>query len=883
MRKLIPFLAVIVCASCLLFPYLAKGQSEDGWSSMNPLSIPLKVRQEFYKKGNLVRNASFERAEIGLNDSLIYNFKLPYWQVTGNHVQLTDITNKNYKNSDADQGIHAIKIVRTSQDVGDVINPPEGVLSDYISVIPGNYNFDFDIRLEKIIPSSYPDRFQRRIGKDIDIRLQFYDENKKLLDPGMYFEYVGKKIDNSFKGFAFSNYFYINKFNWARVSGRTWAYPFSEGDVPDKCRYVRIFLGLKCSGTLWVDNIDFHLSRWNFTPLERMDSFFNKKYDLTDLLIPEPQSIAHKQHILLKNKLVSLSCEKTIIPQDHPAIRLLREKLAGIRDCVVRVNQPVAKKQASRELRIIWVKGGQQPLREPNLSAEFEAIKDKEQGYFIRKEGNRIYLGANQPAGWYYAACTLAQLIDTDNATLDYADITDYPDFTGRSALLFAYQNRWSLEQHRSLSDSAIQTKLDSRYVQLRQQLKDIDFYASYKLNDLYSPYFNLSKRWWDPGSFYKTYFDTIGTYCSRNYHDIMHLAAQFNPYFHIDMEQREDTLSDSLREIFSHGREESFDKIIHVLKPALDAGARTVMLCADDYVPHAGIIRGEYTLFNRSDKRRFTNLASAQAYLLNKLQLWLNKHYGQVCLEFVPPAYNNWFIDYGRGTAQAYFQDLTSHLDSSVVLVWTGNVIRSLSYDMADIQRVETLYKRKPMIWDNSPYARALESPNGGYPANYPLKSVMCDLFEPLDIQYPVQFPSYLDSHYYSNNGGTGEINKIKNMTFADFVWNTKSYNPDFSLFKALVHYTNEKEGRSLLLFNEVYFRLVTSCAALNAKTKHDPEYKPDQERLQAANNEIKELHRVFDSLSLIKNDGLKEELRNTMNSRIDEWNKLAGITLNQ
>lgn len=873
--KVNPIIFFIVSIAFILNFYDVNAQDESSWSSMNPLSVPLKVRQEYYKKGNLVLNPSFEQAEIGKNDSLIYNFKIAHWQVIGKAVQLTDRTDKFYSEKDAYQGDRAIKIIRTAKDVKEMDNSKEGVLSDYIKVIPGNYNFLFDIRLQRIIPGVYPDRFQGRIGEDIDIRLQFYDKNKKPLDPGIYFDYVHRKIDNGFKGFAFSNYFYIDTFKWARVSGRTWAYPFSEGDLPDNCRYVRIFFGLDCPGTMWIDNVDFRLSKWNFTPLQRMDSFFKKKYDLTDLLIPTPKSVKDKQHIDLNKKLINLVWDEANLPNNNPAITLLKERFLGIKGASVKISHSVNEVSSPNELQIIFIKNDSSLSQE--LKEEFQSIEGKAQGYFIHKKENIIYLGANQSAGWYYAACTLTQLIDDDNATLDYADINDYPDFTGRSALLFGYQNKWALEQNKSLSDSAIQASLELRNKQLKQQLKDIDFYASYKLNDLYSLYFNLSKRWWLPGNFYKTYFDTIGSYCSENYRDIMHVGVQFNPYFHFDMEQMVDTLSDSLKEIFSHGSEESFDKITGVLKPGLDAGARTVMLCADDYVPHLGIIRGEYTLFNPADKKEFTNLAAAQAYLLNKLQAWLDKNYGHVRLEFVPPAYNNWFIDYGRGTAQTYFQDLTSHLDSSIVLVWTGDVIRSLSYDAANMYEATELYKQKPMVWDNSPYARMVESPNGGYPINYPLKSVMCDLFEPLDISYPSDFPSYVNSHYYSNNSGTGEVNRIKNITFADFVWNTKDYNPDFSLFKALVKCVGEKDAMLLLKFNDAYFKFVADWGQLRMNKANDSGYKLNHAMIENANQKIRDLRNAFNALSPIDNAGLKQELKSTMDAKIEAWNKLV------
>jgi hypothetical protein len=855
---------------CVTLSSCKKEHEKDSWTSADPLSIPLKTRQAEYAKGNLVANPSFEQADIGKNDSMIRDFSLSHWQVIGQDVQLVDVTrSKIYDSTEAYQGTHAIKIVRTEEGVKEIDNPSEGVLSDFIKVIPANYNFYFDIRLDRIIPDAYPSRMQSRIGKGIDIRLEFYDKNKKKLDPGMYFEYVNKKVDNSFKGFAFSNDFFINKFNWARVRGRTWAYPFSEGDLPDGCRYIKIFLGLKCSGTMWIDNIDFRLSKWNFTPMERMDSMFRKKYNLTELMIPRPKAVANLHYIDLKDKRIDLVYGGPQSPETTVTFALLQKRFARAGDSVKVTGKPAS---GTNGLQIILMR------KTPGstlFDSAFQAIANKDQGYFIRREGNKIYLGANQPKGFFYAASSLCQLIDEQNAVLDYADITDYPDFTGRSSVLMNFQNKWTLQQHK-LSDSAITAALRTRDKNLERQVNDIDFYAFYKINTFYSLYFSLSQRWWDPGHFYDTFFRKIDGRCSR-YGDMLHTAVQINPYYHIAMEQQEDTLSDSLRRLFSHGTADGFEKIKAALTPALDAGAKTVMVCADDYVPHAGIMRGDYVLFTKSDKAQFTNLAAAQDYMLNKLKRWLDQKYGDIRLEFVPPAYNNVFIDYGRGSAETYFRDLSRHLDSSVVLVWTGNTIRSLSYDLAGIRRATGIYNRKPMIWDNSPYARSLESKNGGYPMNYPGKSVLCDLFEPFDIQYPKNFPAYVDSRYYSNLGGFGEINKIKYMTFADFAWNARDYNPDFSLFKALLQYVGRKNAELLLKFNDAYFKFVSSQGQLRMDLEHDPHFDYPDDQRKKAENEMDNMKQAFQLLKPMDNSALKSELENAMNAKIDAWRKLS------
>jgi hypothetical protein len=803
--------------------------------AQDPLSIPLRERQSVYNKGNLISNAGFEASGLS------------HWTVVGSNVALTD---------EAGSGTHAIKISRTKKLVNEIHENPEGVLSDWIEVIPGNYNFDFSIRLENIYPAV--ERMQSRIGKGIDVHLEFYDGNKKRIDPGYYFEYLGKEVDNGFKGFAFSNFFYIDKFPWNRVKGRTWNYPYSEGDLPVGCRFVRIFAGLSCSGTMWIDDLDFHLSKWSFTPMDRVDSFFTRKYTPSQLLIPTPHKVENEHPINLRKMKVGLVFNGNSSPETNAALTLLRSRF--------KVGS------GSGGLQIVLLSG------EDNAWAEaYHAIANKSQGYFIRRKDNRIFIGANTAKGLYYGATTLCQLVDDGGALLDYVDVTDFPDFTGRSSVLMGYSNDWELDQNKSLTDSAKKASVAERQKNLEQQVRDIDFYAFYKINLLYDNYFQDSRRWWMPGDFYKTYYKDIGDGCAK-YGEIIRTAVMVNPYYHIPMEQSVDTLSDSLVRVFAHGTADGFDKILNVIRPALDAGAKTVMVCADDYVPHWGKPRSEYTLFNPIDKAQFTNLANAENYLLNKLQAWLDSAYGKIRLEFVPPQYNNFFSDYTRGTAESYFHDLTNHLDPRIVIVWTGNTIRTLSYDAADIYRYTDMIGRKPMVWDNSPYARIVERPNGGYPFNYPSKSLLCNLFEPFDIQYPDHFSSYLDSSYYSNLGGFGATAKIKYLTFADFSWNNKDYNPDFSLYKALVRYVGRDNGRLLLNFNEAYYQFVSHWGNLRMEKAHDPGYQCTTEEMQQANKVIAQLNAAFETIKKMPQKDLVVQLEGVIKTKVNDWNNLAG-----
>jgi hypothetical protein len=708
---------------------------------------------------------------------------------------------------------------------------------------------------------------RHRVGEGIDIRIKYYDKNKKEIPPGrysataQYFDYGPKLIDNGFKGFAFSNYFYIRNFPWGRVRGKTWVYPYVDSDLPDDCRYIKIFLGLATNGTMWIDNIDFQLSEWNFTYLERMRPFFKKKYDLTDLMIPTPQSINNKHNISLKNQHIRLVYSGKKAPEIKKALTLLQNRFSKINGESVKVIKNGKPVSSHSGLQIVFVE------KDNRLAAKFdqafEAINDKAQGYFIRRKGNTIYLGGNQPVGFYYAATSLCQLIDYEHYRLDYADVTDWPDFTGRSLKIVSFSKKQNSDELRAT---------------IKQFKKDVKYYASYKLNDIYNSYGMFGNHWWKIGKISQQY-TSIKNYLS-SYGHIMALAVQLNPYRHLPSMPKETTLSDSLRSLFSNGTQEGFEKIINALKPALDAGAKIVMFCMDDHTPRKlgpqGEMRGDHVLFTKSDKKKFVNLANAHYYLLNKLKTWLDKNYGDVRLEFVPPIYCNWHINQSLGTARSYYRDLTRHLDPSIVLVWTGPTGRSLYYDMAAIHRIMKYYRRKPMVWDNGIYGRKVRAER--FPRFYPEKSVLYSLFQPFDEKYSKKALKQLNSHFYTNLPGIGEINKITYLTFADFTWNTKDYDPAFSLFKALVQNFGKKNAKRLLQFNDKLFRFISTWAQLKQTLKRGHVVSKVRRELlkKEAQRQIKAMKQAFQALSPLKDQLLKKELRDKMDSKIKNWQKL-------
>jgi hypothetical protein len=299
-----------------------------------------------------------------------------------------------------------------------------------------------------------------------------------------------------------------------------------------------------------------------------------------------------------------------------------------------------------------------------------------------------------------------------------------------------------------------------------------------------------------------------------------MSLGVMVNPYSHFAFEPAAETLSEAARTTWTHASDASLETLRAVFGLGLDAGADTVMLLADDFVPHEGRNRKNFSLYAPEDRARFLNLQTAQAYVVNRLKAWLDRDHPGTRFEFCPPWYANEFIDRSEGKAEIYLQELAARIPPEVAVVWTGPTVRSLSLDLADLRRYRSLIGRRPMFWDNSLHARNLETTvYGGYTTHYPGKVRLCSLFEPLDVDRPDGFHELNDGRrMYVNGTPDSELYRVKFATVADYAWNTAAYAPERSLWKALVSAYGEGCARELLFFNEAYYGLYEMCARMEA-----------------------------------------------------------------
>jgi hypothetical protein len=89
-------------------------------------------------------------------------------------------------------------------------------------------------------------------------------------------------------------------------------------------------------------------------------------------------------------------------------------------------------------------------------------------------------------------------------------------------------------------------------------------------------------------------------------------------------------------------------------------------------------------------------------------------------------------------------------------------------------------------------------------------------------------------------NQPGMSELDIIRLATAADFVWNTRHYNPDYSLWKVLVLRYGADMARDLVLYAEDYSGMLLVLLNLKQQEQSSRNLKNGQEILDRMNEFI-------------------------------------------
>ncbi len=404
------------------------------WSTEAPLTIPYRTRLQRFEKGNQVRNPSFETGRTFTLGSSASSFVIDGWQQIGQQVQWVDTRKDSlFAREEAFTGYRSVKIARKNAYETD--EQGDGIMSEFIKVIPGNYTLSLYTRLENIHPPKT--RLGIKMYDAIDIQLLYFDRNKIAISPNQKFPGKEQFINTSFKSLSFANYDHISSLGWAKIIGKSEHFPFPDGDIPSRAHYVKIFIGLKGTGTMWIDSVSFSYGDRNFSVNERMRDYTDTARSLIEAIVPTPKNYTKLESVVFQSP--------EIIPEQQPLIILpshrdeLIEKAAGLLQDALGISDKRVIRETDNlkigESKLVFSLGATGLYKQYQSRLPESAILQHPQGYFIYSPATMphlVFLGGNNGTGIYYAVMTVLQMIDKKQPVFHNARIIDYPDFNNR-------------------------------------------------------------------------------------------------------------------------------------------------------------------------------------------------------------------------------------------------------------------------------------------------------------------------------------------------------------------------------------------------------------------------------------------------------------------
>jgi hypothetical protein len=814
------------------------------WSSSDPLSIPLRIRLQKYQRANLVRNASFESGKALIVDTTGTTFRIDGWQKVGDNIEWVNIEFDSIYNADeAADSLHSIKIKRIYTDETD--DRGEGVISDFIKVIPGNYSLSCYLRLEDVC--SNRERLGTKLYDAVNIRLYFYDKNKIAVSSRLYLPANDIYINNSFKGISFSNFWQIDRFDWGRIKGKSHNYNCPEGDIPDEARYVKIFLGMKGIGTMWLDNVDFRYTKSNFTAAERMRFLTDTVFSKHNVIIPQPKEVEKLESIIYfdagagKDNLPKILVPENMSSETRQAALLVKQRMEDLfrrlsgndSDYKIEVTTRISTDDLNESSLIFSVgkTGLYKRFREILPAGD---IKNMPQSYFIYTNSdinNLVFLAGDKPVGDYYAATTAVQLFDNKKYIFHNARVIDYPDFENRY-----YNIPASMEKSASAESISL-----------------IDDLTGYKINGAYLSC-NVAA---DTGQC-KTVIESTGLKYKNN--DAFNFKIMLAPpafFNYIENGRGEENTS-----IASVRR----DILRSICRNGFKAGARGIA-----YVPYF-ITPYDFNTCRNRQPVNYLDDPGRMAINVTAINDLVKKEYPGKDVEILLPWFNNQLIDDSRGKAEVLLAKTISDTGNDNLWFWTGNSFYSLRNDNADIARIASYIDKAPVYWDNSLQTTDIDATLPEYCSYYPGKIKLLNLFGPYDNENVSFILNRINrEQIFFNSTPESELDIVRFATIADFSWNTEKYDPDLSLWKVLLSRYGIESARILILLNDEYLSLAETIAKLQSDGQGGKSIKRGE-------ISIEELNAGIDKLNVIlgKPHPLTEELKYKFDKIIEQYNEL-------
>ncbi len=634
--------------------------------------------------------------------------------------------------------------------------------------------------------------------------------------------------------------------------GKSHNFNYPEGYVPDEARYVKIFFGLKGVGTMWLDNVDFRYTKSNFTALERMKYLTDTIFSKHNVIIPSPKEIEKYESIIYYESGDNYkSLPKILVPENcaietSKAAQLLKSRLESLYKSLsgddknsfrIRIVSRLSAGDLNSS-RLIFSVGKNILYRRFREILPVNDIKDKAQAYFIYTNSdisNLIFLAGNNPAGDFYAATTAIQLFDSKKFIFHNAKVIDFPDFENR------YYNL-------SMQDGINEVFKNISY---------INKLTYYKINGVY-----LSGDLSVDSIKYRQITENISSQYANS--DIFNFKILLAPqaFFDYIAYKSDQKTEDERISIININQ----DKLKNICNTAFNNGASGIV-----YVP-CYIIPSPINPCQVKRPENYFNICNSLSGNVVTISNILENEFDGKDFGIVLPWNNNNLIDDSRGNAEVLLERMISGFSEKIFYFWTGNSSYSLKSDNADLDRMKIYLKEIPVYWDNSvlTISRNMNIPE--YYSHYPGKVRLYNIFEPYNDNNIEVIVENIDKEQIFFNGTVNsELDLIKFATIADFSWNTKTYDPDLSLWKILLSRYGLEAAKLLILINDEYFNLKETILNLSSQGHAPKRIKRGESIINNLNTGLKKIASIIG-----ESHPLTGELRNKIEHITREYNEL-------
>lgn len=268
----------------------------------------------------------------------------------------------------------------------------------------------------------------------------------------------------------------------------------------------------------------------------------------------------------------------------------------------------------------------------------------------------RLVVAAHDPAGWFYAVQTLAQLV-TPDGSIRGVSVVDRPAMPVRGAIEGFYGSPWTHEE----------------------RVGQLAFYGRVKLNTyVYAPKDDPyhRDRWREP--YPADQLDRLGQLVDAAAAHHVRFTFAVSPGVSICYSDPADTQA-----------------LVAKLQALHDLGVRAFNLALDDIDTGRWNCPGDAAAYGPPSMEA---AARAQVALANTVQrTFVAPQAGTHPLQFVPTEYRG-VRDSGYRTA------LRDGLDPAVEVMWTGRYVVPPGITVADAEAAASVYGRAPLVWDNTP-----------------------------------------------------------------------------------------------------------------------------------------------------------------------------------